>query len=75
MLLIISQVYSNGASEVLVGKAIRQLQIPRDEIVVLTKLFFSVDKKPVPNAGYVNLKGSSRKHIFDGVKVRSSFYD
>ncbi len=35
------QVYSNGASEVLLGKAIKTLNLPRDEIVVMTKVIKS----------------------------------
>ena len=30
-------VYSNGLSEVILGKAIKQLNLPREEIVVMTK--------------------------------------
>lgn len=32
------QVYSNGLSEITVGKAIKQLNLPRDGIVVMTKV-------------------------------------
>jgi aryl-alcohol dehydrogenase-like predicted oxidoreductase len=32
------QVYSNGLSEVVLGKAIKQLNLPREEIVVMTKV-------------------------------------
>jgi aryl-alcohol dehydrogenase-like predicted oxidoreductase len=32
-----ANVYSNGTSEVILGKAIKELQLPRDEIVVMTK--------------------------------------
>lgn len=34
------QVYSNGASEVILGKAIKQLNLPREEIVVMTKVSY-----------------------------------
>ena len=30
--------YSNGQSEIVLGKAIKQLNLPRDEIVVMTKV-------------------------------------
>ena len=30
--------YSNGESEVILGKAIKKLNLPRDEIVVMTKV-------------------------------------
>jgi hypothetical protein len=33
-----TQVYSNGLAEVILGKAIKQLNLPRDEIVVMTKV-------------------------------------
>ncbi|KAF9501764.1 Aldo/keto reductase [Pleurotus eryngii] len=34
-----ANVYSNGLSEIILGKAIKQLKLPRDEIVVMTKLY------------------------------------
>ena len=30
--------YSNGHSKIILGKAIKQLNLPRDEIVVMTKV-------------------------------------
>ncbi|KIL67044.1 hypothetical protein M378DRAFT_185809 [Amanita muscaria Koide BX008] len=71
--------YSNGLTEVVLGNAIKKLNLPRDEIVVLTKLFFVVGRSnefflspthdPSPDErGYVNQYGLSRKHIFDSVK-------
>lgn len=30
--------YSNGVSEVILGKAIKELKLPRDEIVIMTKV-------------------------------------
>jgi len=33
-----ANVYSNGESEVVLGKAIKKLNLPRDEIVVMTKV-------------------------------------
>ena len=33
-----ANVYSNGLSEVVFGKAIRQLNLPRDELVIMTKV-------------------------------------
>ncbi|PAV15225.1 Aldo keto reductase [Pyrrhoderma noxium] len=70
--------YSNGLSEVLLGKAIKKYNLPRDEIVVMTKCYFTVRRNPedqmymdptLPEKnGYVNQFGLSRKHIFDSVK-------
>ena len=38
------QVYSNGESEIILGRAIKKLDLPRDEIVVCTKLFHAIPK-------------------------------
>ncbi|KAF8219811.1 aryl-alcohol dehydrogenase [Tricholoma matsutake] len=74
-----ADVYSNGLSEIILGKAIKQLELPRHEIVVMTKLFNTVPHDEVTNfvasgenpdeAGYVNQHGLSRKHIFEAVKA------
>ncbi|KAL1726648.1 NADP-dependent oxidoreductase domain-containing protein [Schizophyllum commune] len=72
-----ANVYSNGLSEVILGKAIKQHNLPREEIVVMTKVFGEVKRNIsegwTPNVdpdtvGYVNQHGLSRKHIFDSVK-------
>ncbi|KAI0055137.1 aryl-alcohol dehydrogenase [Artomyces pyxidatus] len=75
-----ADIYSNGYSEIVLGKAIKELQLPRDEIVVMTKLWGVVSRTPgvlskdlfavkaSEEAGYVNQRGLSRKHIFDSVK-------
>ncbi|CAE6413088.1 unnamed protein product [Rhizoctonia solani] len=72
-----SNVYSHGDSERILGKAIKQFGLPRDEIVVLTKVYHPVSREPGPPiaaspaidaAGYANRYGLSRKHIFDSVK-------
>ncbi|KAJ7167137.1 Aldo/keto reductase [Mycena crocata] len=64
-------VYSDGMSEEILGKAIKEYKLPRDEIVVMTKVFgYSAWKKPkeADGARTVNQRGLSRKHIFDSVK-------
>ncbi|KAG6872696.1 hypothetical protein C0995_007490 [Termitomyces sp. Mi166 len=38
VLTIPAQAYSNGLSELILGRAIKQLQLPREEIVILTKV-------------------------------------
>jgi len=71
-----ANIYSNGHSEIVLGKAINQLNLPRDGIVVLTKLYFVVGREVNTNlgeknpdeCGYVNQHGLSRKHIFESVK-------
>ncbi|KAJ7227735.1 aryl-alcohol dehydrogenase [Mycena haematopus] len=65
-------VYSDGMSEEILGKAIKEHNLPRDEIVVMTKLFgYSAWNKPKEDqegARTVNQHGLSRKHIFDSVR-------
>lgn len=62
----------------ILGRVIRKLNLPRDEIVVMTKVFNVVGREfnihqlagrenPDQN-GYVNQHGLSRKHIFASVK-------
>ncbi|TFK23352.1 Aldo/keto reductase [Coprinopsis marcescibilis] len=73
-----ANVYSNGESEVVLGKAIKKFNLPRDEIVVLSKVYFTVGKSvdedfiispsEADAKGYVNQHGLSRKHIFESVK-------
>ncbi|KAF4578493.1 hypothetical protein EYR36_000300 [Pleurotus pulmonarius] len=72
-----ANVYSNGQSEVILGKAIKQHNLPRDEIVVMTKLcgavsrdptFAGIDPRTFDSQGFVNQYGLGRKHIFDSVK-------
>ncbi|KAH7923715.1 aryl-alcohol dehydrogenase [Leucogyrophana mollusca] len=73
-----ADMYSNGESEVILGNAIKKLNLPRDEIVVMTKLYNVVGRAPSDkifkstanpdDIGYVNQRGLSRKHIFQAIK-------
>lgn len=57
--------YSDGASEEILGKAIKEYNLPRDEIVVMTKVFgytaWNKPKDDEPGARTVNQHGLSRK--------------
>ncbi|CAM0135667.1 unnamed protein product [Umbelopsis sp. WA50703] len=76
-----ANVYSNGVSEKILGKAIKKYNFPRQKIVVATKVFAlttednvgykSMNKSPedIEVDGYVNYNGLSRKHIFDSVEA------
>jgi aryl-alcohol dehydrogenase-like predicted oxidoreductase len=55
----IADVYSNGASEEVVGKALRDFA-SRDEVVIATKVYFEMGSKP-------NDRGLSRKHILSSI--------
>jgi aryl-alcohol dehydrogenase-like predicted oxidoreductase len=54
-----ANVYSNGASEEIVGKALRDYA-SRDEVVIATKVFFEMGPGP-------NDRGLSRKHILSSI--------
>lgn len=76
-----ADVYSNGRSEQIIGKAITEYNIPRSRLVLLTKCYFGVTdddntthQPKIPemmdNDGeLVNRVGLSRKHIFDAVEA------
>ncbi|WP_428377912.1 aldo/keto reductase [Lichenicoccus sp.] len=57
-----ADVYAEGLSEEITGHAIRNLKLPRDEIVVATKVFGATGQGP-------NARGNTRSHIIDGVKA------
>jgi aryl-alcohol dehydrogenase-like predicted oxidoreductase len=57
-----ADVYAEGLSEQITGQAIRNLGVPREEIVLATKVFGTTSEGP-------NGRGSSRAHITDGVKA------
>ena len=54
-----ADMYSRGASEVVLGRLVRKL-LARDEVVVATKVFYPMT--PGPNG-----RGLSRKHIFAAI--------
>jgi aryl-alcohol dehydrogenase-like predicted oxidoreductase len=55
----IADVYSNGLSETVVGRALRDFA-SRDEVVITTKVYFEIGLGP-------NDRGLSRKHILSSV--------
>ncbi|MET0269956.1 MAG: aldo/keto reductase [Sphingomonas sp.] len=57
-----ADVYADGRSEEILGRAIRDLAIPRDEIVVATKGFGVTGQGP-------NGRGASRYHLIDACKA------
>ncbi|KXN89014.1 Versiconal hemiacetal acetate reductase, partial [Leucoagaricus sp. SymC.cos] len=74
--------YSNGMSEAILGKAIKQHNLPRDELVIMTKTaeIYAVvnrdmngpplyDTDDAERNRYTNQFGLSRKHIFAAVKA------
>ncbi|KAF2642585.1 Aldo/keto reductase [Massarina eburnea CBS 473.64] len=72
-----ADIYSHGISERIIAKAIKQYNIPRSKIVLLSKCYFGVDEAnphlPIAavstnDGDFVNRQGLSRKHIFDAVQ-------
>jgi aryl-alcohol dehydrogenase-like predicted oxidoreductase len=73
--------YSNGESERVLGKALKQYNIPREQVVILTKCYFAVadDQSDLVmgfppatlqeryGSQYINRQGLSRKHIIEAV--------
>ncbi|KAH8779974.1 NADP-dependent oxidoreductase domain-containing protein [Diaporthe sp. PMI_573] len=64
--------YSNGKSEIVLGKAMKKYNIPRSKVVIMTKIFNPVmddDSRPasVNDGPLVNQMGLSRKHVFEAV--------
>ncbi|KAK0644570.1 NADP-dependent oxidoreductase domain-containing protein [Cercophora newfieldiana] len=75
-----ANVYSNGASERIVGKALREYNIPRHKVVIMTKCHMAVGETPdvryffmkgeiASSKDYVNTFGLSRAAIFNQVEA------
>lgn len=68
-----ANVYSFGYSEVLLGKFIKKFDIPRENIVILSKVYFNVEATISDRAQakvvwpFKNREGLSRKHILDAI--------
>ena len=57
-----ADVYAGGVSEQITGQALKNLKIPRENVVVATKVFGETGPGP-------NSRGLTRSHIVDGVKA------
>ena len=55
-----ADVYSHGASEEILGRALKHFGAPRDRVVIATKVFSSMGGDP-------NQQGLSRKHIMNSI--------
>jgi aryl-alcohol dehydrogenase-like predicted oxidoreductase len=72
--------YSQGASEVIIGKALKKYNIPRHKVVIMTKCYFGVGETSdvrhfvyrdafQKSKDYVNTYGLSRQSIFHSVNA------
>jgi aryl-alcohol dehydrogenase-like predicted oxidoreductase len=75
-----ANVYSNGASETIIGKAIKHFSLPREKLVIMTKCYGYVGEDPSIRAitlaaempqlkDYTNQGGLSRSAIFNAVNA------
>ena len=85
-----ANVYSNGISEIMIGKTIKKFNIPRHKLVILSKCFGTVGEEPnvlhikypqmKESKDYVNQGGLSRQAIFHAVnasleRLQTSYLD
>lgn len=74
-----ADVYSNGVSEVILGKFLKKYDIPRERVVILTKCFMAMNPRDsgfnalragnLSDKDFANSKGLSRKHVLDAVNA------
>lgn len=57
-----AEIYSSGQCEIEMGQALQELAWPRDEYVLITKIFFGTNRKEP------NTRGLSQKHVVEGLK-------
>ncbi len=57
-----ANMYSGGLAEQITGQALKNLKVPRENVVIATKVFGDM-------GGGANARGSSRGHIMDAVKA------
>lgn len=62
--------YSGGNSERMIGAFLKEYNIPREDVVILTKCYFPIVRTNPDGSEPLNFnsKGLSRKHILDAVK-------
>jgi aryl-alcohol dehydrogenase-like predicted oxidoreductase len=57
-----ADMYSGGLAEQITGQALKNLKVPRDSVVIATKVFGETGSGP-------NARGASRGHIQDGIRA------
>jgi aryl-alcohol dehydrogenase-like predicted oxidoreductase len=64
-----ADVYSRGESETILGQSLSDLGIPRDQVVLATKVRGSMSDAASEGTGDVNNAGLSRKHILESCEA------
>jgi aryl-alcohol dehydrogenase-like predicted oxidoreductase len=59
--------YLSGRSEIFLGNAIKELQVPRKDVVISTKIFWG--NYDINHLDSINDLGLSRKHIIEGLRA------
>lgn len=62
-----ADIYSFGESEKILGQALKDLEIPREQAVIATKVRGAMSEQAAEGTGDVNNAGLSRKHIMESV--------
>lgn len=62
-----AEIYGEGEAEIMMGKAIKRLNVRRSALVITTKIFWG--PKLNGRSVYCNDFGLSRKHIIEGLKA------
>ena len=70
-----ANMYSNGLSEIYIGKFIKRFNIPREKLVIISKTCFltgdpksALRSEDLTSVEYLNQFGLSRKNILESVK-------
>ena len=61
-----ADVYSRGQSEEILGRALKAAGVPRESVIVATKVRGAMSTEAAEGTGDVNNLGLSRKHIIEG---------
>ncbi|KAJ6104838.1 alcohol dehydrogenase [Penicillium sp. IBT 18751x] len=71
-----ANVYSNGASEAIIGRAIQKFNIPRHKLVLLTKIFGYVGEQPdIRQASFANEMSQSKDYANQGGLSRTAIFN
>jgi aryl-alcohol dehydrogenase-like predicted oxidoreductase len=63
-----ADVYSYGQSEEVLGKALKELPVGREKVIIATKVRSAMSQEATEGTGDVNNVGLSRQHIFASVE-------
>ena len=63
-----ADVYSYGQSETVLGQSLKDCEVPRDSVIVATKVRSAMSEAATAGTGDVNNVGLSRQHIFASIE-------